>query len=95
MRTDNQLHILKRLSALNGNPGEWKLHNDGPKVNYENVHGQQTGWESIEAAIHHEINKLIRKEELAKELYAGKQKLLAKRTHRFNTRAQRLSDENR
>ena len=101
MRIDSQLHILTRLSALNGNPGEYKMHHAAPygdtkcKVDYENVHGQRTGYDNIQAAIHHEINKLIRKEELAKELYAGKQALLAKRVHRNGSRAQRLADEKR
>ncbi len=34
MKIDNQLRILRRISAFRGNPGEYKLHHAGPKVNY-------------------------------------------------------------
>ena len=88
MRIDNQLHILGRLSELNGNSEAYEelLKDSFKGTLYDG---------SIEDAIHHEIDKLERKEELAKELYAGKQKLLAKRVHRNGSRAQRLADEKR
>jgi len=69
MKLENQLDILERLLKLNGN-----LDSLWSEVSVDG---------SIEAAIHHEIDELIRKEELAKELYARKQTLLAKRTPRM------------
>jgi len=81
MKLENQLDILERLLKLNGN-----LDSLWSEVSVDG---------SIEAAIHHEIDELGRKEELAKELYAGKQALLAKRVHRNGSRAQRLADEKR
>ena len=65
------------------------------KVDYENVHGQRTGYDNIQAAIHHEINKLERKEERAKELAYRRIALSFKRTHRMGSRAQSLADEKR
>jgi len=58
MKIDNQLRILRRISAFRGNPGEYKLHHAGPKVNYIGAGGYTTPFDSIEGAIHHEIRKL-------------------------------------
>jgi len=60
MKIDDQLRILRRISALSGNPGEYKLHHAGPKVNYVPVNDRAIGasYDSIEDAIHNEIRKL-------------------------------------
>ena len=81
MKIENQLAILERLLKLNGN-----LDSLWSEVSVDG---------SIEAAIHHEIDELERKEELAKKLYAVRQGLREKRTHRFGSRAQSLADEKR
>ena len=62
MKIENQMNILRRLGELNGNAGEYKLHHDGPKVNYNGAGGYITPFDNIEGAIHHEINKLERNE---------------------------------
>ena len=76
----SQLYILKRLSALNGNP---------------KISDVASDYDNIQEAIHHEIDEFERKEELAKELHAVRQGLREKRTHRNGSRAQRLADEKR
>jgi len=86
MRIANQLHILQRLSELNGNSEAYEelLKDSSKGTLYDG---------SIEDAIHHEIDKLIRKEERAKELAYRRIALSFKRTHRMGSRAQSLADE--